>query len=146
MDYTEVLRLINVAREACGKDILAAIRDGAPMAPDSCPIANSLDEGTVQVENHFAAFETDVEAEAVRKAWCTDVAQGGSAGVYVNGRDVDPSRTAVLPDLLAEFVHRYDAGRVPWEVAHNPAHEGKSEYDPTHPDYDADGEAVGERG
>lgn len=131
-DYPEVLRLINAARQACGKDLLAAIRDGSPQEPADCPIARSLDEGTIVVDYEWAAFKSVAEAEAVRLAWgtepwhCDDNELTGDDMLRVPYA----THTTELPTALTEFIRAFDAGEVPWNVAHDPRLED-TEDDPT---------------
>jgi hypothetical protein len=98
-ELVRVLELVNKARVALGKPILAEIPVGQKASSSQCPLARALDGGTVRVGGYFARFQTDEEALLVSAAW-------DSVGEAFRGE-------VFLPVALKVFVRAFDRGELP---------------------------------
>lgn len=128
------LRRVNQAREATGRTGLADLRRGARCTPGACPLAASLDSGSVQVQYGYVVFETEKEANKVRAAWGVSAWHGPfDEGVpacapedELYTEDEYRARSVVLPDDIVRFPNKFDmcsVTRDPELLAYDENHE-----------------------
>ena len=93
---SDVLHLINEARNAEGLPNLDDIPRGLTGQPNQCPLANAIG-GFVGVDG--ICFDEPVQAMSVASAWKTRVRQHPNGSYIVR-----------LPELLQRFVRDFDLG------------------------------------
>lgn len=107
-----VLKLVNQARVARGEKRLRKIPKGRKAQPLSCPIANALDGGQVEVHPRFVLGPRSI-IKACADAWGFQAQRvGGLGGPPPTLADGDIWWTK-LPFELTDFVWDFDAGRLP---------------------------------
>lgn len=99
----ETVRLVNRARKALGDKPLRSLPVGSRHHSTLGPLARALrsEDHVVTVGEHSARFRSELDARKVAEAW-------GEKAVRYDG-----SYTVGLPELLADFVHRFDRGEFP---------------------------------